>query len=77
LRPERRISAQSIFPGAASAKDLIVAFPAYTNPVQTDSLPLAQKTGSDYNLTGRLELLVLGNLARQAIIPARSGMAVL
>ena len=66
--------AQSIFPGAASAKDLLVAFPAYTNPAQTDSLPMAQKTGSDYNLTGRLELLVLGNLARHAIIPARSGI---
>ena len=66
--------AQSIFPGAASAKDLLVAFPAYINPAQTDSLPLAQKTGSNYNLTGRLELLVLGNLAHQAIIPARSGI---
>jgi len=53
---------------------LLVAFPVYTNPAQTDSLPLAQKTGSDYNLTGRLELLVLGNLARQAIIPARLGI---
>jgi alkylation response protein AidB-like acyl-CoA dehydrogenase len=65
--------AQSIFPGAASAKDFLVAFAAYTNPAQTDSLPLAQSAGSDYNLTGRLELLVLGNLARQAIIPARNG----
>jgi alkylation response protein AidB-like acyl-CoA dehydrogenase len=65
--------AQSIFPKAASAKEMLVAFPAYTNPAQTDSLPLVQKTGNDYNLTGRLELLVLGSLARQAIIPARHG----
>jgi len=65
--------AQSIFPGAASAKDFLVAFASYTNPAQTDSLPLAQSAGNDYNLTGRLELLVLGNLARQAIIPARNG----
>jgi alkylation response protein AidB-like acyl-CoA dehydrogenase len=64
--------AQSIFPAAASVKDFLVAFPAYTNPAQTDSLPLAQSAGGDYNITGRLELLVLGNLARQAIIPARS-----
>ena len=63
-----------ISPAAASAKDLLVAFPVYTNPAQTDSLPIAQKTGSDYNLTGRLELLVLGSLARQAIIPARLGI---
>lgn len=65
--------AQSIFPKAASAKEMLVAFPVYTNPAQTDSLPLAQKIGNDYNLTGRLELLVLGSLARQAIIPARHG----
>ncbi len=65
--------AQSIFPKAASPKEMLVAFPAYTNPAQTDSLPLVQKKGNDYNLTGRLELLVLGSLARQAIIPARHG----
>ncbi len=65
--------AQSIFPKAASVKEMLVAFPAYTNPAQTDSLPLAQKTGNDYTITGRLELLVLGSLARQAIIPARHG----
>lgn len=65
--------AQSIFPKATSAKEMLVAFPVYTNPAQTDSLPLAQKMGNDYNLTGRLELLVLGSLARQAIITARHG----
>ena len=64
---------QSIFTKAASAKELLVAFPAYTDPAQTDSLPLAQKTGNDYTITGRLELLVLGSLAQQAIIPARHG----
>ena len=69
-----QISPPEASSAAASVKDLLIACPAYTNPAQTDSLPLAQKTGSDYNLTGRLELLVLGNLARQAIIPARFGI---
>jgi alkylation response protein AidB-like acyl-CoA dehydrogenase len=65
---------QTFPPEAASSKDLLIAYPVYTNPAQTDSLPLAQKTGGDYTLTGKLELLVLGNLARQAIIPARLGI---
>jgi alkylation response protein AidB-like acyl-CoA dehydrogenase len=74
LAAEAQDFAQSIFTGAVSAKDFLVAFPVYTNPARTGLLPQAQKVGSDYNLTGRLELLVLGNLARHAIIPARSGI---
>jgi len=65
--------AQEIFPGAASPREFLVAFPSYTDPAQTDTLPKAVGSGKDFALTGHLEFLVMGNLARQAIIPARTG----
>jgi alkylation response protein AidB-like acyl-CoA dehydrogenase len=65
--------AREIFPTAASPKEFLVAFPSYTDPAQTDTLPNAVGSGKDFTLTGRLEFLVMGNLARQAIIPARTG----
>jgi len=66
--------AQSIIPGASSAKDLLVAFPVYTNPAQTDSLPWRKKRAAITISQGGLNFFVLGNLARQAIIPARLGI---
>jgi len=74
LVAEAQELARDIFSKAASAKDGLIAFPVYANPASTDVLPVAQSNGGDYTLTGRIELLVLGNLARQAIIPARSGI---
>jgi alkylation response protein AidB-like acyl-CoA dehydrogenase len=65
--------ALTIFSKATSAKEVLVSFPAYTNPAQTDALPGVEGTGGNYALTGRLEFLVLGNIAEQAIIPARAG----
>lgn len=65
--------ARNLFSRSASAKEGLIAFPVYANPADTDVLPMAQSNGSDYTLTGRIELLVLGNLARQAIVPARTG----
>jgi len=65
--------ALSIFPKAGSAKEVLVSFPAYTNPAQTNVLPRVEGTGGSYMLTGRIEFLVLGNIAGQAIIPARAG----
>ena len=65
--------AREIFPGAASPKEFLVAFPSYTDPAQTDTLPEAVGSDRDFTLTGRLEFLVMGNLARHAIIPARTG----
>ncbi|PKN84346.1 MAG: acyl-CoA dehydrogenase [Deltaproteobacteria bacterium HGW-Deltaproteobacteria-1] len=56
-----------------AVKASFVAFPVYVNPASTDTLPVAQNIGGDYALTGRIELLVLGNLARQAIVGARTG----
>ena len=55
--------AREIFPCAASPRDFLVAFPSYTNPAQTDTLPKAVGSGRDFTLTGRLEFLVMGNKA--------------
>jgi len=50
--------AQSIFPGAASAKDLLVAFPAYTNPVQNRlTSPGAKKRAAITTSQGGLNFL--------------------
>ncbi|MGO9213064.1 MAG: acyl-CoA dehydrogenase family protein [Syntrophales bacterium] len=65
--------AREIFPKAALSRDFLVAFPSYTDPAQTDELPKAEGSDNEYTLTGRLEFLVMGNLARHAIIPARTG----
>jgi alkylation response protein AidB-like acyl-CoA dehydrogenase len=65
--------AREIFTKASSAREFLVAFPSYTDPSQTDTLPKAEISGSEYKLTGRLEMLVMGNMAKYAIIPARTG----
>jgi alkylation response protein AidB-like acyl-CoA dehydrogenase len=64
--------AGTIFPKASSAREFLVAFPAFVNPAQVSMLPKAVKSGKDYALTGSLEFLVLGGLASRAIIPARN-----
>ena len=61
------------FRGASSAEDFLVAFPAYSDPSRQDDLPVYTKSGRCFTLTGRVELLVLGGLARRALIPARAG----
>jgi alkylation response protein AidB-like acyl-CoA dehydrogenase len=67
--------AKKIFTKAASASEFLVACPAYIDPAQVSTLPKEAKSGKDYTLTGRLELLVLGSLARWAIVPGRTGAA--
>ncbi|MHB8137428.1 MAG: acyl-CoA dehydrogenase family protein [Smithellaceae bacterium] len=59
--------------GNTAVKASLVAFPVYANPASTDTLPLAQNISGDYTLAGRIELLVLGNLAHRAIVGARTG----
>ncbi len=65
--------AREIFTNARSAKESLVAFPSYTDPVQCDVLPNAEISGNEYKLKGRLEFLVMGNVAKYAVIPARTG----
>jgi alkylation response protein AidB-like acyl-CoA dehydrogenase len=66
-------SAKKVFTKAASARDFLVACPAYIDPSQVSALPKEAKSGNDYALSGSLELLVLGSLANWAVIPARTG----
>jgi alkylation response protein AidB-like acyl-CoA dehydrogenase len=49
-----------------------VAFPSYSDPGATDDLPAAASSGKGHRLAGRLDYLVLGSLARWAIVPART-----
>jgi len=65
--------AGEIFLKATSPGEFLVAFPSFTDPAQMSALPEAVGSGSDFTLTGCLEFLVMGNLAKQAIIPARTG----
>lgn len=61
-----------IFPRASSCRDLLVAFPSFTDPACVDALPRAERSGNGYSISGALDYLVLGGIASHAIIPARS-----
>jgi alkylation response protein AidB-like acyl-CoA dehydrogenase len=63
--------ANRIFSGQASVRDFLVAFPSYMNPAREENLPQAELSGTDYTISGALDMLVLGGLARRAVIPAR------
>jgi alkylation response protein AidB-like acyl-CoA dehydrogenase len=65
--------AASLSRAGADMKTGLIAFPVYIDPASTDTLPKAQISGGGYALSGRIELLVPGNLAPHAVIPARTG----
>src|SRR5208283_295699 len=65
---------KKIFADAANAFSYLVAFPSFSNPGQTAKLPTAERSGSDFILKGRLEFLVLGNIASFALIPGKLGV---
>lgn len=60
-----------VFPNAKTACEFLVAFPSFSNPGQTARLPVAEPSGKGYSLKGKLEYLVLGNIATTALIPGR------
>lgn len=49
----------------------LIAFPAFCNPAEIKSLPEAVKTKDTYELNGAVDYVVLGGLAKHALIPAR------
>jgi alkylation response protein AidB-like acyl-CoA dehydrogenase len=49
----------------------LIAFPAFCNPAEIKSLPEAVKTKDTYELNGAIDYVVLGGLAKHALIPAR------
>jgi len=62
---------KKIFPKASGAREFLVACPSFCNPAQMVKLPTAERSGKGYVLKGDLEYLVLGNIAANALIPAR------
>ena len=64
--------AEKIYPKAKDAKEYLVAFPSFTDPSQSNTLPEASSSGKGYTLTGKLDYLVLGNFSKWAVIPART-----
>jgi len=51
-------------------EDFLIAFPAMNNPSEVSHVSRAIVSGNGYLLSGKIDYLVLGNVARQAIIPA-------
>ncbi|HOO36952.1 MAG TPA: acyl-CoA dehydrogenase family protein [Deltaproteobacteria bacterium] len=68
-----RKQASRIFSTTSSSGDFLVAFPCYADPASEDYLPETVRSGRGYALTGSIELLSLGGLAKRAIVPARTG----
>ena len=62
---------KKVFPKASNAREFLVSFPSFCNPAQIVKLPTAGRSGKGYLLNGTLEYLVLGNIAANALIPAR------
>lgn len=52
-------------------KDMLIASPVFCNPSDISDLPEAKKSGDGYVLSGSLDYLTLGGLAKTALIPAK------
>ncbi|MDT8274330.1 MAG: acyl-CoA dehydrogenase family protein, partial [Desulfomonilia bacterium] len=56
--------------GANTAHDFLIAACSFCNPAEIQHMPVAQKRGSAYHLTGNLDYVVLGGIASHALVPA-------
>lgn len=63
--------AEKIYLKAKGAKEYLVAFPSFTDPGQSKTLPEASSSGKGYTLTGKLDYLVMGGFSKWAVVPAR------
>ncbi|MGD9006697.1 MAG: acyl-CoA dehydrogenase family protein [Desulfobacteraceae bacterium] len=54
-----------------SANDFLVALPVFNNPSEVKHLAEAWTAGGRYLLSGQMEYMVLGGLARHALVPAQ------
>jgi len=54
------------------AEDCLIATPVLCNPSEIDLSARAESSGDHYSLSGSVEYLVLGNLAKTALIPSLS-----
>ena len=53
-----------------SVRDCLIACPTLCNPAEVDLSALAERSGDQYSISGSIEYLVLGNLAKTALVPA-------
>jgi alkylation response protein AidB-like acyl-CoA dehydrogenase len=56
---------------AKTTKAMLIACPVFCNPLDISDLPQAKKAGDGYLLSGPLEYLTLGGMAKKALVPAR------
>jgi alkylation response protein AidB-like acyl-CoA dehydrogenase len=61
---------KDILTRAESAREALIAFPSFCNPSETMPPVEAVRTPEGFRLEGSLENLVLGHIARRALIPA-------
>ncbi|MBN2282289.1 MAG: acyl-CoA/acyl-ACP dehydrogenase [Deltaproteobacteria bacterium] len=58
-------------PLSNNPNDVLIAFPAYSNPQEHQDLPRAAKRDSGYSLSGSIHYVVLAPIAAHALIPAK------
>ena len=51
--------------------EFMIAYPLFCNPKESENFLTAEKKKGKYTISGSLEYLVLGNMAEQAIVPAK------
>lgn len=57
---------------AKNVNDYLVAFPVFNNPSEIEHVAKATKKGDGYTLKGSIEYMVLGGIAGNAIVPAKT-----
>lgn len=55
---------------AESVREYLIAYPVFSRPDETEPTVTGEKNNGKYSLSGSLEQLVLGNIAKHALIPA-------
>jgi alkylation response protein AidB-like acyl-CoA dehydrogenase len=51
--------------------DALIAFPVFNNPSEVENMAMVEEKGDDYILSGKVEYVVLGGIAAQALIPGK------
>ncbi len=56
---------------ANDAVGLLIAYPVFSRPDETEAMVTAEQKGGKYLLTGTIDNLVLGGIAKQCLIPGK------
>jgi alkylation response protein AidB-like acyl-CoA dehydrogenase len=70
LRADEENRLKQVAADAKNAADFLIATSAMANPSEGWELPVAKKEGDSYHLTGSIDYVVTGGVARHALIPA-------